>query len=318
MRAVRFDRFGPPEELHVVDVDIPVPRADEVLVRVLAAGVGGGEAQIRSGQMRRLSPVRPPAGTGSEYVGDVVEVGPQVRNVHPGDRVWGVMPHLTFGSMADFVAVPEKRVGTPPTGLEPVSAAALPMSGTTALASLTKARLTPGARILVRGGSGGVGSLAIQLAHARGAEVVALASKANRDWVAALGADTVVDYRAVDPARLGEFDIVLDAVGTDLRRYRRLLRRDGRFVALAFDTSHVLTSLCFVAGGTFSRRRRVVAFSNNAGTGELDALTERVEAGDVRPVVDEVFALDQLPAAHRRLEGGGVRGKLIVDLTLHR
>jgi NADPH:quinone reductase-like Zn-dependent oxidoreductase len=315
MRAVRFDRFGPAEELRVVALDVPTPGRGEVLVHVHAAGVGGGEPQIRAGQLRRVMRLRPPSGTGNEFAGEVAAIGPEVNRLQPGDRVWGVMPHLTFGSMADYVAVPEELVAAAPEGLDPVEAAALPSCGTTTLTALVdKAALQKGERVLIRGASGGLGSLAVQLAKAMDAHVTALAGARNLGWVSDLGADVALDYRGVEPSALGQFDVVFDSVGTDMPRYRRLLTPRGRFIALAADTDHLVASFAFIARGTIARRRRVLAFSNSPTVRELDQLRNRVEAGDMRPVVDSVFPLHQVGEAHRRLEAGGIRGKYVIDL----
>jgi NADPH:quinone reductase-like Zn-dependent oxidoreductase len=319
MRAVRFDRFGPAEELHVVELEVPTPGRGEVLVRVHAAGVGGGETQIRAGQMRRVMRLRPPSGTGNEFAGEVAATGPEANRLQPGDRVWGVMPHLTFGSVADYVAVPEELVAAAPDGLDAVDVAALPSCGTTTLTALTdKAALQNDERVLIRGASGGIGSLAIQLAKAMGAHVTALAGARNLEWVQGLGADVAVDYRSVDLSALGEFDVILDSVGTEMRRYRQLLARRGRFVALAADADHLVASFAFIARGAIARRRRVLAFSNSPTARELDRLRSRIEAGHMRPVVDSVFSVYEVDEAHRRLEAGGIRGKYVIDLRRRR
>jgi NADPH:quinone reductase-like Zn-dependent oxidoreductase len=315
MRAVRFNEFGSPDVLKIEELDKPTAGSGEVVVRVLACGVGAGEADIRAGRMRRIMRLRPPSGVSNEYFGEVDSVGDGVTRLAVGDRVWGVMPHLTFGSAAEFVAVPDKLVGSAPEGLDAIDAAALPVSGTTLLEAFKRAVLKAGDRILIRGAAGGLGSLAVQIAKADGAHVTALAGAASLDWIRDdLGAHVALDYRTVDPTTLGPFDVVLDTYGRDTATYRRTLTPKGRYLALAVDPNHMLSSMRFVILGSLSPRRKVVSFSNSSAADDLDALKQRVEAGQVRPVVDTVYELEQVVEAHRRLESGGIRGKLVIDL----
>ena len=307
MRAVRYEAFGPPEVLRVVDVPVPRIKPGEVLVRVRAAGVGGGETAIRAGRLRRVMRNRPPSGVGNEFTGHVEAVGADVRRLREGDPVWGLMPHLTFGSTAEFVAVPDRLLTPAPAEIE---AAALPSAGTTVLTALTeKVRLSKSQTLLVRGAAGGVGSLAVQLGRALGAQVTALAGARNLDWVRDLGADEVVDYRSDAVAGLGPFDVILDTVGTDLPVFRRMLARHGRMIALALDPDHLARNLIFIATA-----RNVVSFSNNPSTARLAELARLVAQGTIRPVVDTVFPIGDIAEAHRRLEAGGVRGKYVIAL----
>lgn len=315
MRAVRYEEFGSAEVLRVVDLPVPRIGPDKVLVKVRAAGVGGGEAAIRAGRLRRVMRARPPAGVGNDFAGHVEAVGAGVRRLREGDAVWGLMPHLTFGSTAEYVAVPERLLAPAPSTIGLVEAAALPSAGTTVLTALTdKTQLRKGQRLLVRGASGGVGSLAVQLGRSLGAHVTALVSGRNIGWVKGLGAHDAVDYRTDAVARLDPFDVILDSVGTELPAFRRMLSRQGRMIALALDPGHLAANAIFVARGALSRSRGVVAFSNSPSTERLMELTRSVEDGVIRPVVDTVFSLDDTVEAHRRVEAGGVRGKYVIDM----
>jgi NADPH:quinone reductase-like Zn-dependent oxidoreductase len=315
MRAVRYDEFGPADVLRVVDLPVPRIKPDEVLVNVRAAGVGGGEAPIRAGKLRRVLRTRPPAGVGNDFAGHVEAVGAEVRRFRKRDAVWGLLPHLTFGSTAGYVAVPERLLAPAPGNIGLVEAAALPSAGTTVLTALTdKVPLRGGQRLLVRGAGGGVGSVAVQLGRSLGAHVTALVSARNLGWVRELGAHDAVDYRSDAVARLAPFDVILDAVGTGLPAIRRLLSRHGRMIALALDPEHLAASLIFVARGTISGSRKVVTFSNDPSTERLVELTRYVENGAIRPIVDTVFPIDGIAEAHRRIEAGGGRGRHVVDL----
>ncbi|MEV0676469.1 NAD(P)-dependent alcohol dehydrogenase [Actinosynnema sp. NPDC050436] len=308
MRLATFDRYGPPEVLTVTTAPVPRPQPGEVLVRVRAVSVNGGEAAVRSGRLRLLTGRRFPRRVGVDLVGEVVSA---TGRFAAGDLVWGLVGRR-LGSAAEYVAVRADRLDHVPAGLDAVRAAALP-SGTTAITALRdKAALAPGERLLVRGATGGVGHVAVQLGKAMGAHVTALAGASTLDLARELGADRAVDYRA--PGELGRFDVVLDAVGTDLPAFRRLLAPGGRMVAIAFDLDHPVRSLGHIALHAPRRDRWVRGFSGNPTTPLFAELGRWVAAGAVEPRVDRVFPLAEVAAAHRAFEQGGVRGKIIVEL----
>ncbi|MFJ9622109.1 NAD(P)-dependent alcohol dehydrogenase [Streptomyces sp. NPDC101181] len=316
MKAVLYDRYGGPEVLYPGRVPVPSPKAGEVLVKVHAFSVNGGEAIARSGRIRLLTGRRFPRRVGLDFAGEVAAPGAGVTGYDPGDRVWGVLGRTSgFGSAAEYVAVPAERVGHVPEGLDLVEAAALPVATTAVTALRDKARLRPGERLLVRGAAGGVGSAAVQLGRAYGAEVTALARTANLDFVRGLGAHQVVDQRATRPTDLGRFDVVLDCVGTEQRAFRGLLTPGGRMVAIAFDAKRPAASLGYIAASAVHRRGRVRFFSGNPLRADLDELARHVTEGTLRPAVDTVFPLEETAAAHRALEAGGVRGKYVVRVV---
>ncbi|MEV4185956.1 NAD(P)-dependent alcohol dehydrogenase [Streptosporangium canum] len=319
MRAALFDRYGPPEVLYVGTVRKPVPGSGEVLVRVHAASVNGGELHGRAGKLRPVTGLLQrgfPKRMGLDFTGEVVALGPDPAEPGPrvGDRVWGGLDR-TFGSVAEYLAVRPRHLSLVPAGLGLVEASALPV-GTTAITALRdKAKLQPGERLLVRGGSGGVGVVAVQLGRALGAHVTALAGARNLDLVRDLGAHEAYDYATTRPADLPRFDVVMDTVGTEHPAYRRLLTPSGRMVAIAFDTNRVAASLSYVAASTVYGRRRVRFFSGRPTHRLLADLTRYVETGAIRPVVDTVFPLEEIAKAHRALEAGGVGGKIIVRIV---
>lgn len=316
MRAARYDRYGPPDVLHEAIVGKPVAGPGDVLVRVHGASLGGaGEAMIRAGKIAFATGHKFPMSLGVDFAGEVVGAGSNVVGLVPGDRVWGVLPHRAFGAIAEFVAVPAARVARAPRGLDLVNAAALPAVGTTAIRALkTVAVLRPGERLLIRGASGGVGSVAVQLGKAMGAHVTGLTGARSLDWVRELGADEALDYAQTAPSDLGCFDVVLDLAGTEIESYRALLARGGRMVGLAFDPDHFLKSMFFILGTAVYGARRVRTFSNNPSQSVVAELTEYVENGTVRPVVDKVWSLSEIAEAQRALEAGGVRGKYVIRL----
>lgn len=316
MRAARYDGYGPPEVLYEGTLPKPVAGPREVLVRVHATSVNGGELSGRAGKAKLVTGRKFPQGTGVDIAGEIAEVGSDVRHLAVGDRVWGAMPHLTFGAAAEYVAVRPRQLSFAPDGLDLVRAAALPAVGTTAITALRdKIGLRSGERLLVRGAAGGVGSVAVQLGHALGAHVTALAGAKALDLVRELGADEAHDYRTTGPADLGPFDAVLDTVGTQLRAYRGLLSPVGRMVAIAYDTDRPLSSVGAVLLSTVHGSRRVRAFSGNPLHQLFADLAVYVEKGAIRPVIDTVHPLSGVAEAHRAMEAGGVRGKHVIQVV---
>ncbi|WP_281690667.1 NAD(P)-dependent alcohol dehydrogenase [Pseudonocardia thermophila] len=309
MRYARFDRYGPPEVLHVATGPVPRPGPGEVVVRVEAVSVNGGELALRSGQLRPFSGNRFPKRIGLDLAGTVVDPGNSRFDL--GEPVWGAIGR-GGGSAAEYVAVRADRIDRVPDGLDAVHAAAL-VVGTTAITALRDvAALAPRERLLVRGAAGGVGHIAVQLGRAMGAHVTGLASAAALDLVKELGADEAIDYR--EPGELGRFDVVVDTVGTDPERFRRLLTADGRMVAIAFDLNRRLRAVSYLAAHAARRRRWVRFFSGYPAAPRFAELGRWFRNGEVRPHVDRTFPLEDIAAAHRALEQGGVRGKIVVTL----
>ncbi|MEU9596332.1 NAD(P)-dependent alcohol dehydrogenase [Streptomyces sp. NPDC048109] len=296
----------------------PVPGIgpDEVLVRVRAAGVNGGDLHDRTGKVRLVTGRAFPKGCGLDFAGEVARVGSSVRGAREGERVWGLLGRRT-GSMAEYVAVSPGRIAPAPGNLTPEEAVSLLAGATTAVTALRdKAALQPGDRLLVRGGSGGVGSVAVQVGRLLGAQVVALAGGKNLDFVRGLGAEEALDHRTTPlSAALGRFDVVLDTVGTEPARVRRLLAPGGRMVAVTLDLDRPLAWLGTVLGSAVHGKGRIRFFSGNPDGALLAEVARLAERGDIVPVVDTVHPLDGVADAQRALAAGGVRGKHVVRVA---
>lgn len=309
MRLAGYDRYGSPDELHEVTGPLPRVRQGEVLIRVRALSVNSVELAMRAGRMRPISGNRFPKRVGLDVVGEVVEPGASRFDV--GDLVWGI-GGLPLVTAAEYVSMRADHLGLVPDGLDAVQAAALP-AGTTAITALRdKAALAPGERLLVRGATGGVGYVAVQLGKAMGAHVTGLASAPNLDLVRELGADEAIDYR--HPGDLGQFDVIFDTVGTDLAAFRHLLAPRGRMVTITFDFEHPVRSLGYIAANSIRRTRWIRIFSGSPRTPLFAELGRWVTSGAIRPQVDRAFPLSDIAGAHRALERGGVRGKIVIEV----
>ncbi|RBQ16855.1 NAD(P)-dependent alcohol dehydrogenase [Spongiactinospora rosea] len=315
MRAALFDTYGGPEVLYEGTVPVPAVGPGEVLIKVHAVSVNGGELTGRAGRLRLITGRRFPKRIGIDFAGEIAAADPAVRGLGLGDRVWGALPRGRFGSAAEYVTVRPRQIALSPAGLSPPEAASL-VVGTTAITALRdKARLRGGERLLVRGASGGVGSIAVQYGKALGAHVTGLAGPRNLDFVRALGADEALDYTTTHPGDLPPFDVIFDTVGTDHPTYHRLLPPGGRMVAIAFDIDHIGPSLRYIAASTRHGPRRIRFFSGNPKHPDFADLTRYTEAGMLRPVVDTIHPLSAIATAHQALEAGGVRGKHIIQIT---
>ncbi len=315
MKAVQITSFGAPDVLRVNEVERPSPGAGEVLVGVEASSVNGHDVIVRGGGLKMVSGRRFPIGLGLDFAGVVEAVGADVEGLRVGDRVWGTVhpraKHVTAGA-AEHVVVAANRVGVVPAGVSSVDAAALVVGGVTALIALRDTvRLVSGESVLVRGAAGGVGTAAVQLAHAMGGHVTALARDRHAAALRDLGADQVLDHTTTTADRIGPFDVVVDTVGSDLGRYRARLTRGGRMVTVGLSGP----AIAAIAASTVHGSRRIRAFSANPDTALLRDVAHHVASGALRPVVDGVYPLADVVAAHQAFERGGVVGKHVVAVS---
>ncbi len=316
MRRAVFTRYGGPEFLEIVRVPIPAPEKGQVLIRMVAGSVSGGDLQARSGRARILSSMPPgwPKPLGMDVVGTVEEVGADVSSPSVGELVWAA--GFGAGSYADYVVMSARDVARVPEGLDPVEAGALPIAATTALLALVdRARVMPGQRVLIRG-AGGVGLMAVQVAHARGAHVTALASGATLEGVRAQGADVVEDYRAVaaTDARLGAFDVILNMVAGGFEPFRARLAPNGRMLTVTADFAHPVRAFGQIGASARFGGARTRFVNDVPHAADMDCVAEAWARGAVRPVVDSMFPLEEVRAAHARAEERGLLGRVVLTM----
>ena len=308
MRAISQQTFGGPDVLGIAEVERPQPLPSEVLVRVVAVGVNPVDASIRSGAWPLLG--NPPFVLGWDISGVVEQTGAGVTRFRPGDEVYG-MPYFprAVGGYAEFVVASSRHLAYKPTRLNHRHSAALPLAGLTAWQGLVDAaQLQEGQRVLIHGGGGGVGHLAVQIAKARGAHVFATASRSKRDFVVGLGADEVLDYQAVDFAsEVHDLDVVFDLVGGEYgERSLPTLRSGGILVTAADPMNQDLAAKANEAGVRFA------GIMVEPDHGALDALADLVDDGRLHVHLDRSFAFDEIAEAHRYLESGHMTGKVVL------
>ncbi|MEU6023742.1 NAD(P)-dependent alcohol dehydrogenase [Micromonospora sp. NPDC047134] len=325
MRAIVQDSYGPPEGLRLGEVDRPSVGDDEVLVQVRAAGVDPGVWVLMAGQpyvVRLASGLRRPrvAVRGRDLAGVVTEVGPRVTRFRPGDEVFGT---CLRGSYAEFVGTSQRRLAHKPANLSFAQAAAVPVSGMTALRAVRDSgTVRPGQRVMVIGASGGVGSQAVQIAKAYGATVTGVCAPARADFVRSLGADEVLDYTREEVDRDGPvYDVVIDTGGDCLLSLMRRALTPGGTLALVGGT--------YTRGGLLSGygrqmfgapllslfiRHRLRNVSAMERSEDLDELRDLITSGALTPPVDRCYPLAEAADALRHLRSGHPAGKIVVTI----
>jgi NADPH:quinone reductase-like Zn-dependent oxidoreductase len=324
MRAILCERYGPPGEvLRLAEVDEPAIAGDEVLVRVRATSVNPADWHLVRGvpHIARLSfgPRRPRSQVpGCDAAGEVVAVGAGVTTLRPGDEVYG-SPFPRFGAFAELVAVPADHLERKPANLSFDEAAAIPVAALTALQGLRDhGRVEAGHRVLIIGAGGGVGTFAVQIAKWLGAEVTGACSTAKLELVRSLGADHVIDRTAGDVTASGErYDVILQAGGTGSPSdCRRALTRTGTLVAISGDADGrwvgPIGRLVVVRLSAPFVSQRLETFTVRPTREDLQLLAQRIEGGEISPVIDRTFSLAEVPEAIRHLEEGQARGKSVV------
>ena len=320
MRAAVQSSYGTPDVLSVAQVAQPTIVDHEVLVRVHAAGLDRGTWHLMTGKpyaLRLVFGLRRPKNpvAGIDLFGTVVSVGATVTRFSPGDEVYGI----GRGSFAEYAAAREDKLASKPATLTFEQAAVVPVSALTALQASDIGRIQPDQRVLITGASGGVGTYAVQIAAALGAEVTGVASTSKLDLVRSLGADHVLDYTRDDFAD-GEhrYDVVIDIGGSpSLARLRRALTHTGTAVIVGGEGGGSLTGvgrqLRAVALSPFVRQRFAM-FVATEKAAELERVTALIEAGHVMPSVDRPYPLDRVAEAMRRLDAGDARGKIVITI----
>ena len=322
MKAIICTKYGPPDVLQLKEVNRPIPKADEALVKIHAASLNAADFEIMRGVfvVRIAAPFRPMYKIlGTDLAGRIEAVGVNVKQFQPGDEIWGDLSFpLGFGTFAEYVCVPEHALRLKPYSMTFEEAAAVPTAGVVALQNLVVKRpVQPGQKVLINGAGGGVGTFAIQLAKYYGAEVTGVDSAVKLDMLRSIGADHVIDYTKEAFTQSEErYDLILDVVASrSILDYRRALSPKGIFVYVGGSTKAIFQAL--LLGPLISKFG-----SNQVGIGmwkpnnkkDLETLAGLIEAGKVKPVIDRRYPLSELPEAMHYLEDGHALGKVVITM----
>ena len=324
MKAIVYTKYGPPDVLNLEEVREPTPRDDEVLIKVHAAS-----ANARDWRLLRADPflvrlnlglLKPKHNTlGSDIAGRVEAVGGNVKQFQPGDEVFGDLSGGGFGGggFAEYVCASEDALALKPASLTFEEAAAAPMATVTALQGLRdKGRIQPGQKVLINGASGGVGTLAVQIAKSFGAEVTGVCSTRKSDMVRSIGADHVIDYTQEDFTRNGQrYDLILAVNGyRPISDYKRALNAKGIYVMVGGSTAQIFQALLLGPWMSMTGSKKMGALSAKPDQEDLVFVKELVEAGKVMPVIDRRYPLSEVGEALRYLEEGHAGGKVVITL----
>jgi NADPH:quinone reductase-like Zn-dependent oxidoreductase len=332
MKAFIIERYGSKDGVRAGDMPEPELREDDVLVQIHAAGVNLLDAKIRDGEFKRFLPYRFPLILGNEVAGVVVRVGSRVQRFKPGDEVYARPDDDRIGAFAECIAIQEDAVAKKPKNLTMEEAASIPLVGLTAWQVLVeRAKLSTGQKVLIHAGSGGVGTVAIQLAKHLGAIVATTTSTANLEWVKRLGADLVIDYRKDDFEHLlQDYDVVLNSLGAEtLEKSLRVLKPVGKLISISgppdpdFAQDRGLSWIVRLAMRLLSSRirnkakRHHVSYSflfMRASGEQLREIGSLIESGIIRPVMDRVFPFAETKEALAYVETGRAKGKVVVKV----
>jgi NADPH:quinone reductase-like Zn-dependent oxidoreductase len=332
MKAFIIKRYGKKEKLHFTEVAEPVTQGNDILVQIHAAGVNVLDSKIRDGEFKIILAYKPPFTLGHDLAGIVTKVGSGVTKFKVGDEVYARPQDGRIGTFAEFIAIKEEDVAIKPKKLTMEEAASIPLVGLTVWQALIeKANVKKGQKVFIQAGSGGVGTLGIQLAKHLGATVATTTSAANIELVRSLGADVVIDYKKDDfETLLRDYDVVLNSQDQrTLEKSLRVLKPGGKLISISGppDTEfakeiglpwYVKLIVKFLSSGVKKKAKRLgVNFSfllMRAHGVQLNQITKLINAGVIKPVVDKVFAFEQTNEAIAYVDAGRAKGKVVVKI----
>jgi NADPH:quinone reductase-like Zn-dependent oxidoreductase len=326
MKAIVCKRYGSPDTLTMEEVENPTPGEGEVLIKIRAAGLNAADWHVMRGSpylMRFVFGFKGPKYPilGSDVAGYVEAVGKKVTKFRLGDAVLANLfndgnSDKGFGAFAEFVSVGADDVVLKPSNITFEEAAAIPLAAVTALQALTKAQTKAGDKLLVNGASGGVGTYTVQIAKSMGCEVTAVCSGSKTEMVRAIGADYVINYEDEDVTKSGNhYDVIVGANGYHpITQYARLLSPRGQYVSVGGSLSQMFESMLF--GPFFSKKngKQIRHLAAKTNSKDLAFVTDLAAAEKIKPVIDKVFGLAEVPDAMRYLEQGHAKGKIVIAL----
>ena len=322
MQAIVYHTYGSPDVLKLEEVETPTPKDNEILVKVHAAATAAGDWHLLRADpflVRLMYGLLTPKYKilGADVAGRVEAVGRSVTQFQPGDEVFGDLSRCGFGAFAEYVAAPESAFALKPTNRTFAEAAAVPVSAVTALLGLREGNIQAGQQVLINGASGGVGTFAVQIAKAFGAEVTAVCSTSKVAMVRALGADHVIDYTQEDFTKNGErYELIMAANGYQpLSAYQRALTPQGRYVMTGGATAQMFEAMLLGAWRSKKGGQKLGNILVKPSQTDLQVMKELIEAGKVKPVIDRCYPLPGVPDAIRYVEAGHAKGKVVITVA---
>ncbi len=320
MKAIVYKEYGSPDVLELQDVDRPEPKNREVLIKVHAAAANAADWRLMRADpffVRFTAGMRKPKNPilGSDVAGRVEGVGPNVSQFQVGDAVFGDLSGSGCGGFAEYVCAPENLLAAKPANLGFADTAALPMASITALQGLRDVgQIKAGQKVLIHGASGGVGTFAVQIAKSYGTEVTAVCSTTKTDMARSLGADHVIDYTQEDFTRNGQqYDLIFAANGSrSLSDYARALTATGTFVVAGGSMSQLFQTMLIGPLKSKSNGKSFRSFTADPNQADLACMARLIEDGNVTPVIDRCYPLNETPDAMRYLEEGHANGKIVI------
>lgn len=313
MKVIAIERYGKPDVLRLMDLPKPACPDDKALIRNHAAGLNPIDYRIRQGQLKFLTGRKFPRIIGSDFCGEIAEVGKHVTDFKNGDKVYGFVNAIKTGSYAEYVQADPSEIALTPGNLSLVETASLPIAALTSLqAFIYQAKIQPGQDILINGCTGGVGSFAIQIGKALGAKISGMCSASNMDLARQLGCDHVYDYRihrVKEPDQ--KYDLIFDAAAVySFPQVKAQLKPHGMFI-----TTIPGFSIYFFQGITKLLPGRKAAFTMVKSKKEyLEVLNRLIESHQVKPVIESTYTMDTIIEAHQKLEEGHTRGKRVLKI----
>ena len=330
MKAIVYTEYGPPEVLHLKEIEKPTPKDNELLIKVHAAPVNYGDIVTRNFAniparefnmpmlmwfpVRIMFGLRKPKKTilGAELAGEVEAVGKDVKRFKKGDHVFGY-PGQSMGANAEYLCMHEdKMVGIKPDNMTFEEAACVPYGGIMALSHLRKVNVQSGQKVLINGASGGIGSLAVQLAKSYGAEVTGVCGTPRLEYVKSLGADMVIDYTKEDFTKNGEtYDLIYDILGrSSFSHCKNSLTQNGRYLLASFKMRKVFQMI----GTSIIGKKKVICAIASEKQEDMTLLKELVEAGKIKTIIDRTYPLEQTAEAHSYVEKGHKKGHVVITV----
>ena len=322
MKAIFYDKYGPPEVLKLIEMEKPIPKDNQVLVKVQASSVNYGNLVLLKGEpyLARLAfGLLKPKYTipGGDIAGRIEAVGKDVKQFQVGDDVFGDLSGCGWGGFAEYVAVPENVLALKPASISFEEAATVPMAAVTALQALrNKGQIKSGQKVLINGASGGVGTFAVQIAKSFGAEVTGVCSTRNLDILQSIGADHVIDYTKEDfTKKTQSYDLILAVNGYHpISAYKRALIPHGRYVMVGGGGAQLAEVMIQGPFISLTGNKKMGNMLQRANQNDLVFIKELLESGKVKPVIDRSYKLNEVSEALRYFEEGHSQGKIVITM----